>query len=213
MRKKTVSFLMAVFMVFAVLSGCGKKITFEPESSSIYVKKDGTVVSADIETFSGGNYNEDELKAYVEEAVKEYNSEHGAEASAYVDEKDKDASLPVAVDSLEVKDEIASLFLNYATCADYLEFTGTAGMEGGISALEKSTVAQMTLDGTFQNDKGEDAALDGVAKNEKYHVVKVEGPVTIQVEGTIKYVSTGVTINGKYTAVTPDTGVSYIIFK
>ncbi|MCD2491413.1 hypothetical protein LQE92_02065 [Lacrimispora sp. NSJ-141] len=213
MKKKFACFLTAMLAVAAVISGCGKKIKFEPESSSIYVKKDGTVVSADMETFSGSNYSEEELKTYVEDAVKAYNKEHGAEASAYADEKDKDASLPVSVESLEVKDEIASLFLNYASCADYLEFTGTAGMEGGIGQMEKSTVTEMTLEGEFQNAKGETASLDGVTKNGKYHVVKIEGPVTMQVEGKVQFASSGVTIDGDHTVTTPGTGVSFIVFK
>ncbi len=212
MKKKVTVLLaavLAVMTVFSSCSGCGK-VKFEPESSSIYVRKDGTVVSADIEGFEGSNYSEDELKAYVEEAVKAYNGEHGALAEAY---EDKETSLPVAIESLEVKDGTASLFLNYAGCGDYLDFTGTAGMEGGISVLEKATVAEMSLSGNFQNAKGEDAALDGVTKNGKYHVVKIEGPVTMQVEGTVKYVSTGVTIDGKHTVTTPAAVVSYIVFK
>ena len=209
MKKKVTALLMALLAVMTVFSGCGKA-KFEPETSSIYVKKDGTVVSADIESFEGSNYSEDELKAYVEEAVKAYNGAHGAASEAYAD---KETSLPVAIDSLEVKEGMAYLYLNYAGCGDYLDFTGTAGMENGISTLEKTTVAEMSLSGNFQNAKGEDVTLDGVTKNGKYHVVKIEGPVTMQIEGTVKYVSTGVTVDSKNTVTTPAAVVSYIVFK
>ena len=213
MKKRTACFLMAVLTVAAVLSGCGSKNKFKPETSSIYVKKDGTVTSADIEEFVGSNYSEEELKVYVEDAVKEYNSEHGAAAEAYQADVKKGVVLPVSVQSLEVKDGEASLFLNYAGCGDYLDFTGTAGMEGGIAELQKSTVGEMNLEGNFQNAKGEDVTLDGVAKNSKYHVVKIEGPVTVQVEGTVKFVSTGVLVDDKKTVTTPAEGISYIVFK
>ena len=209
MKKSWTLLLAALTVIMTVLSGCGSA-KFEPTGSSIYVKKDGTVISADIEDFSGSNYSEDELKAYVENAVKSYNSEKGAASEAYAD---KNTSLPVAVDSLTVKDNTASLYLSYATCADYLEFTGTGGMEDGISALEKATIAEMSLSGNFKNAKNENVTLDSVTKNSKYHVVRIEGPVTMQIEGKVAFVSAGVTIDSKNTVTTPEADVSYIVFK
>ena len=55
--------------------------------------------------------------------------------------------------------------------------------------------------------------LDGVTKKDSNPVVIVEGPVTMQVEGTIQFVSTGVTVDGKRTVTTPAGSVSYIVFK
>ena len=126
-KKKTAAAALSALALMTALSGCGSK--FKPDTSSIYVKKDGTVVSADIESFEGSNYSEEELTTYVEDAVKLYNSEHGAESAAY---EEKDMELPVEVDSLKVEDGTATLYLNYETCSDYMEFTGTAGMENGI---------------------------------------------------------------------------------
>ena len=212
MKKRVTGLLLIMTVVMTVFAGCGK-IKFEPETSSIYVKKDGTVISADMEPFEGSNYSEDELKTYVENAVKAYNSAKGAPAEAYADEKDKDTVLPVKVNSLKVDKGTASLFLEYAGCGDYLTFTGTAGTEGGIYRLELSTVGETTLEGTFKNAKGEDVTLDGVTKKDSNPVVIVEGPVTMQVEGTIQFVSTGVTVDGKRTVTTPAGSVSYIVFK
>ena len=215
MRKKSAFFLMMLLAVTVLFSGCGcgSRITFEPESSRIYVKKDGSVVSADIETFTGSNYNADELTAYVEQAVSSYNEEHGSQALAYQDDADKNTTLPVAVQSLNVENEIATLFLDYASCGDYLEFNGTAGMTGGISTLQKSTVAELAPEGSFQNADGEDTALEDVLENEKYHVVEIEGGVTMQVEGTVRYVTTGVTVDDEHTVTTPDSGICYIVFR
>ena len=124
MKRRTAGLMMAVVLAVTALAGCGGKVKFEPQASSIFVRKDGTVVSADIEDFVGNNYSEAELKTYVEDAVKEYNSEHGAAAEAYVDEEDEEASLPVKIDSLTVEEGVASLLLGYEGCSDYLEFTG-----------------------------------------------------------------------------------------
>ncbi len=208
MKKRYAAFLAAAFAA-AALSGCGKA-KFEPEASSIYVKKDGTVVSADIESFEGENYSEDELKTYVEDAVKLYNSEQGAEASAHAE---KGETLPVEVESLKVEDGVASLFLNYETCEDYMEFTGTAGMEEGIADMEKSTVGAMSLEGSFKNADGEDVPLADVQEKEDYHVVEVDGPVTMQIEGKVQFISSGVTVDSKNTVTTPAGEVSYIVFK
>ena len=213
MKKKTAGLMMAAVLALAALVGCGGKVKFEPTVSSIYVKKDGTVVSADIEDFVGNNYSEAELKTYVEDAVKEYKSEHGAEAEAYVDEEDKEASLPIQITSLTVEEGVASLLLAYEKCGDYLEFTGTSGTENGVSRLELSTVGETSLSGNFQNAKGEDVTLEGVTKKEKNSVVIIEGAVTIQVEGKIQYVSAGATLIDKYTVATKAGDVTYIVFK
>ncbi len=207
-KKKTAAAALSALALMTALSGCGSK--FKPDTSSIYVKKDGTVVSADIESFEGSNYSEEELTTYVEDAVKLYNSEHGAESAAY---EEKDMELPVEVDSLKVEDGTATLYLNYETCSDYMEFTGTAGMENGISQMEKSTVEEMGVEGDFQNADGEDVALADVQDKGSYHVVKVDGPVTMQVEGKVRYVSKGVTVDSKNTVTTPAGAVSYIVFK
>ena len=204
---------MAAVLAVAVLAGCGGKVKFEPKVSSIFVRKDGTVVSADIEDFVGNNYSEAELKTYVEDAVKEYNSEHGAAAEAYVDEEDEDASLPVQITSLSVENGVASLLLGYEKCSDYLEFTGTAGTENGVDRLEFSTVGETEFSGNFQNAKGEDATLESVTKKEKNSVVIIEGAVTIQVEGKVQYVSAGASLVDKHTVTTKAGDVTYIVFK
>ncbi len=213
MKRRTAGLMMAAVLAAAVLAGCGDKVKFEPTVSSIYVKKDGTVVSADIEDFVGNNYSEAELKTYVEDAVKEYNSEHGAPAEAYVDEDDEEASLPVQINSLTVEEGAASLLLEYERCSDYLEFTGTSGTENGVSRLELSTVGETSLSGNFQNAKGEDVTLEGVTKKEKNSVVILEGAATVQVEGKIQYMSAGAVLIDKYTVAAKAGGVTYIVFK
>ncbi len=213
MKRRTAGLMMAVVLAVTALAGCGGKVKFEPQASSIFVRKDGTVVSADIEDFVGNNYSEAELKTYVEDAVKEYNSEHGAAAEAYVDEEDEEASLPVKIDSLTVEEGVASLLLGYEGCSDYLEFTGNSGTESGVSRLEFSTVGETSFSGNFKNAKGEDVTLEGVTKKEKNPVVIVEGAVTVQVEGNVQYVSAGAALVDKHTVTAKAGEVTYIVFK
>ncbi|MCI9487967.1 MAG: hypothetical protein HFI64_13595 [Lachnospiraceae bacterium] len=213
MKRRTAGLMMAMVLAVTILAGCGGKVKFEPQTSSIFVKKDGTVVSADMEDFIGNNYSETELKTYVEDAVKEYNSEHGAAAEAYVDEDDEEASLPVKINSLAVEEGVATLLLEYEKCSDYLEFTGNSGTENGVSRLELSTVSETSLSGNFKNAKGEDVTLEGVAKKEKNSVVIVEGAVTVQVEGKVQYMSAGAALVDKHTVTAKAGEVTYIVFK
>ena len=213
MKRRTAGLMMAMVLAVTILAGCGGKVKFEPQTSSIFVKKDGTVVSADMEDFIGNNYSETELKTYVEDAVKEYNSEHGAAAEAYVDEDDEEASLPVKINSLAVEEGVATLLLEYEKCSDYLEFTGNSGTENGVSRLELSTVGETSLSGNFKNAKGEDVTLEGVAKKEKNSVVIVEGAVTVQVEGKVQYMSAGAALVDKHTVTAKAGEVTYIVFK
>ena len=65
MKRRTAGLMMAMVLAVTILAGCGGKVKFEPQTSSIFVKKDGTVVSADMEDFIGNNYSETELKRNI----------------------------------------------------------------------------------------------------------------------------------------------------
>ena len=113
--------------VFAAVLSLGltacSSVKFEPTETSIFIQKDRKVVSAEIESFDNSayadspRYKEDELKAFVEDAVITYNSENGGAAKAYVEEKGEE--LPVAVESLTVADNTATLLLDFASADDY----------------------------------------------------------------------------------------------
>ena len=63
---------------FACLKiGCGGgngTTAFAPTESSLYVTKEGTVTSADVESYENDYYSADELKAYAEEMLGVFES-------------------------------------------------------------------------------------------------------------------------------------------
>lgn len=209
--------------VFAAVLSLGltacSSVKFEPTETSIFIQKDRKVVSAEIESFDNSayadspRYKEDELKAFVEDAVITYNSENGGAAKAYVEEKGEE--LPVAVESLTVADNTATLLLDFASADDYLLFNGTAD-----AAPVKDLIIGTVQDGvnsgldfsSMVNADGTDADLDKLTSSSKYSLVSVTGSTVMKVEGKVVYMSAGVTLKDEHTVVTTD-DTSYIIFK
>ena len=66
----------AILLLSLALNGCGGgngTTAFAPSESSLYVTKEGTVTSADVESYENDYYSADELKAYAEEMKQGYN--------------------------------------------------------------------------------------------------------------------------------------------
>ena len=62
----------AILLLSLALNGCGGgngTTAFAPTETSLYVTKEGTVTSADVETYENDYYSADELKAYAEEML------------------------------------------------------------------------------------------------------------------------------------------------
>ena len=218
MKKTFIIFLLVGAMC---LSGCSSSHEFDTEVSAVYVTADGVVTSADIEDFSGDNYSESELTAYVEGAVAAFNYESAGISEAY---ELSDTVLPVYIDQLEVADNVASLYLVYSSCDYYLEFNGKAY---GLSYLELTSITQIQeeysgtssdenegfLSAEFVDTDGASVDADTVISKKKLNVLITEGAATIQVDGKIKYVSSNVTVADDYTVETPEDGLCYIVFK
>ncbi|MDD6395175.1 MAG: hypothetical protein PUB37_03210, partial [Firmicutes bacterium] len=185
----------------------------------IFITKERGVVSAEFESFDNSpygdspRYQEDELKAFVEEAVSSYNKNCGAAEKAYIENKED--YLPVAVESLVVEDKVAKLILDFATADDYLQFNGTADVvpvkDLIIGTVKDGIDSGLDFSGML-NEKGEPADQEKLTSSEKYSLVAVTGNTVMKVEGKIKYVSEGVTIKDENTVVTTE-GTNYIIFK
>ncbi len=212
MRLRFVKGIACAMLVSVLFGGCGQK--GELDTTSVYIRKDGSVSSAVYEPFDVGIYSKDELQVFVEDAVSAYNQKNAGVAAAYTD--DTKELLSVAISSLEVKDSTAALKMEYASCEDYLQFNESEGslsqlasgtVEGAVSAgIDMSRIEVLTAEGT---DKVKGDELDS-----EYHVVFVEGTSVIVVEGTIKYVTAGVTIEDKDTAqVSSDGALACIVFK
>ena len=93
----------SVLIGISMLAGCGKSL--DADTDTVYVQKNGTVLSVDVETLDKDYYDETELKDYVTDAVSTYTGEHGKSA--------------VKLENLSVKDGTATLKMKYKTPEDY----------------------------------------------------------------------------------------------
>ena len=201
MKDKRVSGGIAMILLAIALTGCGLT-SYHPEQSGIFVRKNGTVKGAEIESFDNSayaepRYQEDELKAFVEETVSSYNQETTGQTGAY--SKDADG-LKVTIDDFSVKNSVATLVLNYATTEDYIEFN-----DGGenVLTLDLMTAPEAAEAGavlTGLKDSEGNSVAEDAASNEKYYVVSVSGNTEVTVEGKILGISDGGSITGKRTA-------------
>lgn len=219
MKKRRAAAL--VLALGLLLAGCGQKAktgTWNANTNSIYVNHALEVASALVYTSENDNdtYNQDELKAYAEEAVVDYNTANGqAEASA---NSEGAAKLPVALKSCTLEGKTGTLVFEYGSAEDFVKFARETGDNTHtVTALAVSTVADALAAGIFNdtefvNPSGKPVAQTDVTKQTGYYVVSVEGTAVIQVEGAVAFMTEGVSLRDSYTAVTRE-GTNLIIFQ
>lgn len=174
MGKKMRHAVLAIILCLGMLAGCGSGIS--ADENTVFVKKDGSVVSVDVENFDANTYDEQGLKEYVEQTISEYNEENGKNL--------------VKLKNLSVKDGQAKLTLQYASAADYRKLSGIDFFAG---TLAEALAAGYTFDADFASVKdGVPFACDTgeFINDSSYKVVIIKGNTNVQVKGKIAYVST-----------------------
>lgn len=215
----------AVIMAGLMLHGCsgfaGGGSEFLPESSGIYVTRDGAIFSATVEAYDSGSYTSEALLDFVKREVAAYNESLGAPAAAE-NPKEGDA-LPVSVSSGQVKDGKIVVVYQYADSSSFQafaeEYQDTANQ---VKSFQVGTAAAGKTAGWFsegefvkvEKDKTTAAKADDLEKLEKEQAVLVETdhPVTIQTEGKILYVTNGAAVSGT-NQVTVSEGKHCIVFR
>ncbi len=198
-------------------AGCGS-VKFDPQENSIFVKEDRTVTSAefvsiDNSEFETPRYDQDEMQSFLEDTVKKYNQETCGLDFAYAD--DAEGDLRVSVEEFSVENNIAKAILNYASAEDYLNFNGTEN-EGCLKDLIIGTV-QNGIDSGLDfsgmvNADGEEVSAEDVQDDAKYTLVAVTGSTRMVVDGTVRYVSAGVTVEDDNTVIISGDSTVYVIF-
>ena len=84
-----------------------------PDGDQLYVTKEGTVTSADVETYENDYYSADELKAYAEEMLGVFESGNQSGSS------EKKAEIAECT----VKDGTAKLLITFPDAEEYLRFS------------------------------------------------------------------------------------------
>lgn len=88
--------------------------------SGLFIRRDGSVSSADVEEFSADYYDAEEFEQnYVVPAVKAYNEKQGL---AFARAGETEETLPVALNSVKAADGALTLQLDYKNTEEYLGF-------------------------------------------------------------------------------------------
>lgn len=166
--------IVIIICVFA-LGSCGTDYA-DAETNTVYVLKNGKIVSTDIEDFDEDTYSEDELEDYMEDVIDTYNNENGKKA--------------VKQKSFKVKKDIATLVMEYASADVYKDFNGT---EIFVGTIAEAVEAGYDFDVVFANVSGssvKEASADDFMNDDSYKVVIIKANTTVSVDGNICYVST-----------------------
>lgn len=115
---KKLSMLLPVIATCGLLAGCGTD--YYTKDSTVFVAKNGSVVSTDVEDFDTAAYKQDDLQSYVDKSIDDYN-------------KKNDGSIKLK--KLTVEKKKASLTMSYASTDEYTDFNGTKLFQGRLRRL------------------------------------------------------------------------------
>lgn len=177
MKKFMVWALVAV-MCLGMFAGCGT--SYAADESTVFVQKDGSIVSTDVEDFDEGKYDTDGLKDYVNQAIDTYNDANGKGL--------------VKLKDLTVKDNKAVLTLSYASASDYQKFNEIELFAGSVA---EALAAGYSFDADFasvSDGKIQTCDTSAFLNDPDYKVVIIKGNTNVQVKGTIAFASVQNTI-------------------
>lgn len=182
--RRIISISLVCLLMTGLFSACGKSL--EADRDTVYVQKRGAIISAAIADFDKDYYDEEELKAFAEERVQEYQEEHGKNS--------------VTIDKFSVEEGTAKLYMKYAGYEDYQEFNEVTLFSG---TVPQALAAGFTFDTDFTKIKDGKAA--GSVENTEvvdtdYKVVVLSEKVEVKVDGSVQYMSSDYTsLKGKDT--------------
>ncbi|MBQ2900231.1 MAG: hypothetical protein IJE49_00085 [Agathobacter sp.] len=167
--------ILVIILAVFVLGSCGVDYA-ETDTNTVYVLKDGKIVSTDIEAFDEKTYNVEKLKNYLASVVDAYNK--GSEEPVLVQKE------------LTVEEDVATLILEYANADVYEKVNGVELFTGTIAEAQK---AGYTFDDSYakmKDGKAITATADDFIKGEDYKVIIIKSNVKVVVPGEVCFVST-----------------------
>jgi len=199
----------------SILTACSGQTApaFAPTESSLYITSEGKVTSATVETYEAEYYSAEEMKAFIEEVLAEFNASAngGSDAKA------------ASIKECTLADGTAKLLIDFQTADAYLDFMEQYPDEESaiqVADLDITTVSDGVTKGylvgksfTKLAKEQTTVAADEVMKQSKLYVAAIDGAALIQTDGNIQYISEGVSVVGTNMIQTPEDEVSYVVFK
>lgn len=193
---KNIKAYIAVILMLMLVSGCAYK-SFDAETNTVYVKKDGTVMQAIIEDFGESYYDSAELEELINENVSSYN----------------DGSDKVKVENYKVKDNTAKLITSYSSASDYAKFNEVEFFAGTISDAKGEGY---DFDQEFTSIEEETTVGSETIKSlSQYKVVIFEEDVQLKTDSKILYLSNNAKLVDSKTAEFADDadGLAYVVYE
>lgn len=159
-----------------VFGSCGTDYA-KTDVNTVFVLKDGKIVSTDLETFDGKKYDAAKLESYVTGIVDTYNKKNGEDSL-----KQK---------KFEVEENTATLILEYANADVYEEVNGVELFVGSIDKAGKAGY-ELTKDIQFAkmtDGKAVAANPSDFINNEDYKIIIIKSNTKVVVPGEICFVS------------------------
>ena len=149
----------------------------DTDTNTVYVLKDGKIVSTDIEAFDETAYDKNELGDYVKDIIDTYNSENGKDML-----KQK---------SCEVEENVATLVLEYANADVYEDINGVELFTGTLAEAKEAGYTFTANFAKVVDGKAVAATADDFAGDEDYKVVIIKSNTkVVLMDGEICFVST-----------------------
>ena len=177
MKRRAAAMLFLAAMV--MITGCEAKndVSWTPDRTALQADETGTLTETLIDTFDQTYYSSSELESMIDEAVRTYNAEQGAEAVTKVSYTSQDGQV--------------ELVLQYRSGQDMARFNNEKAFNGSMLGAQ--------MEG-YQFDCNFRRVADGVTSEEiisneeplshKEYQVLICNPVyTVEVPGKIAYVS------------------------
>lgn len=169
---KKLSMLLPVIATCGLLAGCGTD--YYTKDSTVFVAKNGSVVSTDVEDFDTAAYKQDDLQSYVDKSIDDYN-------------KKNDGS--VKLKKLTVEKKKASLTMSYASTDEYSDFNGTKLFSGTIAEALAAGYDFKTDFAAIDDGKAKKCESSEFLDETGYKVVVYEGSSNLHVKEKILYAS------------------------
>lgn len=168
--------LIIILGVF-VFGSCGTDYT-KTDMNTVYVLKDGKIISTDLENFDEKKYDQSELESYVAGIIDTYNKENGEDSV-----KQKEFS---------VEENAAALVLEYANADVYEDVNGVELFVGSIADAEKAgyVLTEEIEFAKMKDGKALAAVPADFADNAEYKVIVIKSNTKVVVPGEIGFVST-----------------------
>lgn len=167
--------ILVIIMCVFMFGSCGVDYT-ETDTNTVYVLKDGKIVSTDIEEFNEATYDKDKLQAYVKDVIDTYNSENGKDSL-----KQK---------SYAVEENVATLVLEYANTDIYEAVNGVELFVGTVAEAKQAGYAFDASYAKLVDGKAVVATADEFAEGEDYKVVIIKSNTKVVIPGEVCFVST-----------------------